>query len=156
MNHGRMKIGELAAATGLTPKTIRFYEGIGLLENPARTESGYRQYGPADVERLGFIKKAKRLGLSLDEVKDILKIHEHDQAPCVHVISMLDQKLAQIEAVIQELDEFRQELERLNAESKGIPEPAAGQPCICGIVDRGINADGQVALAWLEGRRKRR
>ncbi len=65
----RMKIGELAKETGLTAKTIRFYEGIQLLDDPGRTESGYRQYGAEDVERLEFIKKAKRLGLSLDEIR---------------------------------------------------------------------------------------
>ena len=59
-----MKIGELAGATGLTPKTIRFYEAEGLIPDPPRTASGYRAYTEPDVARLGFIVKAKRLGLS--------------------------------------------------------------------------------------------
>ena len=89
----RMKIGELAKETGLTAKTIRFYEGVQLLDNPGRTESGYRQYGAEDVERLEFIKNAKRLGLSLDEIRDILKIRALSQSSCVHVRALLDQKL---------------------------------------------------------------
>ena len=61
-----MKIGELAKATGLTTKTIRYYELNRLLEEPERTESGYRVYGQEAVEQLEFVKKAKRLGLSLE------------------------------------------------------------------------------------------
>ena len=63
-----MKIGQLAESTGLTPKTIRFYESERLLPAPARTYGSYRAYGPGDVERLDFIRRAKRLGLSLDEL----------------------------------------------------------------------------------------
>ena len=74
MNKG-MKIGEIAKATGLTTKTIRYYELNRLLEEPDRTDSGYRLYGTKDVERLEFIKKAKRMGLSLEEIRDILLLH---------------------------------------------------------------------------------
>ena len=66
------KIGELSNATGLTTKTIRYYELNGLLEEPWRADSGYRLYDPEDVERPEFIKKAKTLGLSLEEIRDIL------------------------------------------------------------------------------------
>jgi len=150
----RMKIGELAKETGLTAKTIRFYEGVQLLDDPGRTESGYRQYGAEDVERLEFIKNAKRLGLSLDEIRDILKIRALSQSPCVHVRALLDQKLEQVDAVIRQLEEFRQALQQLGAESHEVVEQAAVQPCICGIIEKGIDADGQVAMAWVERRRK--
>ena len=63
-----MKIGELARSTGATVKTIRFYEDAGLMPAAPRTESGYRIYGTEAVERLEFIRKAKRLGMSLDHI----------------------------------------------------------------------------------------
>lgn len=147
-----MKIGELAKATGLTPKTIRYYELHGLIEEPERAESGYRYFGSEDVERLEFIKKAKRLGLSLDEIKDILAIHKRRQAPCVHVLALLDQKVSEVERVIQDLDAFKQELDCLRNESRKqlehLPEGAA----ICGVIEQGIHYRGELALAWLEGR----
>ena len=150
-----MKIGEIAKATGLTTKTIRFYELHRLLEEPERTESGYRIYGPEDVERLEFVKKAKRLGLSLEEIRDILQLHEQSQAPCVHVLALLDQKLDQVDGIMRDLDEFRQELTRLRAESQVRLEQLPEDARICGIIERGIHGKGQVALTWLEGRRKR-
>ena len=150
-----MKIGEIAKATGLTTKTIRFYELHRLLEKPERTESGYRLYGPEDVERLEFVKKAKRLGLSLEEIRDILQLHEQSQAPCVHVLALLDQKLDQVDGIMRDLDEFRQELTRLRAESQVRLEQLPEDARICGIIERGIHGKGQVALTWLEGRRKR-
>lgn len=156
MRRGVMKIGELARATGLTAKTIRYYELLGLLEEPRRTESGYRLYGQEDVEWLDFIKKAKRLGLTLDEVRDILTLHKQRQAPCLHVLALLDQKLERIDGVIRELEEFRRELARLRAESQARLEELPEEARICGIVERGIHARGEVALAWLEGRRKSR
>ena len=78
-----MKIGELAKAAKLTTKTIRFYEAEGLLPNPHRTASGYRVYGLDDAGRLHFIRKAKRLGLSLEEIRSILQLHHRR----VHIVS---------------------------------------------------------------------
>ena len=90
-----MKIGELAKATGVTAKTIRFYEEEGLLPKPARTLSGYRKYGPEDAGRLEFIHKSKRLGLSLQEIKGILQLHDRSEPTCTHVRSLLDEKVDQ-------------------------------------------------------------
>ncbi len=147
-----MKIGELAKATGLTTKTIRYYELHRLLEDPERTESGYRMYGEADVERLEFVKKAKRLGLSLEEIREILILNEQSQAPCVHVLALLDRKLEHVDDIIRELEEFRRELMRLRVESQVRLEQLPEDARICGIIERGVHAKGQVALTWLEGR----
>ncbi len=147
-----MKIGELAKATGLTTKTIRYYELHRLLEDPERTESGYRMYGEADVERLEFVKKAKRIGLSLEEIREILILHEHSQAPCVHVLALLDRKLEHVDDVIRELEEFRRELMRLRVESQVRLEQLPEDARICGIIERGVHHKGELALTWLEGR----
>ena len=154
MNNGMMKIGELANATGLTTKTIRYYELNRLLEEPQRTDSGYRLYDSEDVERLEFIKKAKSLGLSLEEIRDILILHEQRQAPCVHVLALLDRKLEQVDNMISKLDEFRRDLLRLRMESQVRLEQLPEESRICGIIERGIHRKGEVSLTWLEGRRK--
>ena len=150
-----MKSGEIAKATGLTTKTIRYYELNRLLEEPERTDSGYRIYGQEDVERLEFVKKAKRLGLSLEEIRDILQLHAQRQAPCVHVLALLDRKLSQLDDIMRGMDEFRQELMRLRVESQVRLEQLPDDGRICGIIERGIHGKGQVDLTWLEGRRKR-
>ncbi|MDA1347287.1 MAG: heavy metal-responsive transcriptional regulator [Chloroflexi bacterium] len=152
---GTLKIGQLAKATGLTVKTVRYYELLRLLEEPQRTESGYRLYGPKDVERLEFIKQAKQLGLSLDEIRDILVLHEQRQTPCVHVLALLDQKLEHVDVILRELDEFRTELMRLRAESQVRLEQLPDDARICGIIERGVHAKGELALTWLEGSRKK-
>ncbi len=154
MNNGMMKIGELANATGLTTKTIRYYELNRLLEEPQRTDSGYRLYDSEDVERLEFIKKAKSLGLSLEEIRDILILHEQRQAPCVHVLALVDRKLEQVDNMISGMDEFRRDLLRLRMESQVRLEQLPEESRICGIIERGIHRKGEVALTWLEGRRK--
>ncbi len=153
MNNG-MKIGELANATGLTTKTIRYYELNRLLEEPRRTDSGYRLYDSEDVERLEFIKKAKSLGLSLEEIRDILLLYAQRQSPCVHVLALLDRKLEQVDNMLSELDEFRRELLRLRMESQVRLEQLPEESRICGIIERGIHRKGEVALTLLERRRK--
>lgn len=76
----RVRIGELAADLGVNPKTIRYYEDIGALPRPRRTPAGYRQYGPADRERLAFILKARAIGLTLEEIGDILRLRDQGVA----------------------------------------------------------------------------
>lgn len=145
-----MKIGELARAAGITAKTIRFYEGEGLIPNPPRTNSGYRAYADADVGRLEFILKAKRLGLSLGEIKGILRLHDRSEPTCVHVRTLLEEKMAQIETAIQDLLGFKEELRSLGAQTTSIVDcrPLGGN--ICSIIEEsGINI-APSSLAWAD------
>ena len=145
-----MKIGELAKATGLTAKTIRFYETGGLISDPPRTSSGYRSYSDSDVVRLDFVLKAKRLGLSLDEIKGILHLHDRSEPTCVHVRTLLEEKVDQVEAAIQDLTGFKEELQSLRAQTTSIIDcrPLGGN--ICSIIeDSGINV-APSSLAWAE------
>ena len=139
-----MKIGELARATGLNTRTIRFYEQEGLLPAPQRTSSGYRLYGPQDIERLDFVRKAKRLGLSLEEVRSILHLHDRREATCGHVRSLLEEKLAQLDKVLEDLQKFRAEIVRLRDEAGDLVDcrPSGGR--ICGIIE-GASLDGSGA-----------
>ena len=77
-----MLIGELAKKMGVNPKTIRFYEEIGLMPAPDRTPSGYRQFSNDDLERLRFIRSAQRLNLRLPEIQEILAFRERGEQPC--------------------------------------------------------------------------
>lgn len=145
-----MKIGELAKATELTTKTIRFYETEGLLPNPDRTPSGYRMYGLEDAGRLEFIRKAKRLGLSLEEIRSILQLHDRREPTCVHVRSLLDEKLAQVDRVLADLREFRTDMARLRDEAGALEDCRPSGGSICGIVEQSLITKGAVALAWVE------
>ena len=149
-----LKIGELANATGLTTKAIRYYELLGLLRQARRTESGYRLYSDQDLQRLEFVKKAKHLGLSLEEIRDILTLREQDRVPCVHVLALLDQKVGYIDGLLRDLQEFRNELARLRSESAQQLDKLPKGSVVCGIIERGIHAKGELALSWLEGRDK--
>ena len=145
-----MKIGELGKATNLSTKTIRFYESEGLISDPPRTNSGYRTYVDSDVARLEFILKAKRLGLSLDEIRGILRLHDRSEPTCVHVRSVLEEKMAQIETVIQDLLGLKEELQSLEDHTTSMVDcrPQGGN--ICSIIeDSGINV-AQSSLAWTE------
>ena len=130
-----MRIGELAGSTGQTTKTIRFYEAEGLMPDPPRTPSGYRVYGDEDIERLRFIRMAKRLGLSLEEIGGILRLHDRREPTCAHVRSVLDEKLAQIETALPELQAFRSEISRLKHETGDQTDCRPSGGGICSIIE---------------------
>jgi MerR family Zn(II)-responsive transcriptional regulator of zntA len=115
---GTLRIGELAGELGLNPKTLRYYEAIGLLPQPRRNAAGYRLYGAADKERLAFIGKAKALGFSLQEIGEILALRDAGTEPCAHVRALIDARLAAVSAQLQLLTELREELETLQSEAE--------------------------------------
>jgi DNA-binding transcriptional MerR regulator len=108
----RLRIGELAKQTGLSIKTIRYYESRGLLEQPPRTEGGYRLYGPEEVARLQFVQRAKLLGLTLEEIRELVALaarcNEGEILPRLHEV--LEAKLEKTERKMEELSAFRENL----------------------------------------------
>lgn len=124
-----MRIGELADRLGVNPKTIRYYESIGLLPEPERTPSGYRDYDEGAVDQLTFIRTAQRLGVTLDEVKEILGFRERGEAPCAYVRGVLDAQVDTIDRRIAELQELRGQLVELAAEADNLPPADAGITC---------------------------
>lgn len=148
----RLKIGQVAKRTGLTTKTIRYYEELELLPAPPRTDSGYRMYGEEDVSRLLFITKARRLGLSLAEAGTVLDLRAQAQRPCRHVLALLDRKLTEIDAVLDDLTSFRNQLVELRDSARSSVEQDSEGEAVCGIIEQGIHHEGELALAWLEGR----
>jgi DNA-binding transcriptional MerR regulator len=105
-----LRSGELAAQFGLSPRTIRYYEAVGLLPAPRRTPSGYRVYDEADVARLRFVLRAKAVGLRLGEIGEVLRIQENGQLPCDHVRRWIDRKLAEVDQQLAALRSFRTDL----------------------------------------------
>jgi DNA-binding transcriptional MerR regulator len=103
-------IGELATRTGLTPATIRYYESLGLLSRPARSEAGYRRYSEHTLDEIGFIKKAQGLGFTLEEVHEIVGLSRRGVAPCTHVLEISKRHLAAVEERIAQYIRFRDEL----------------------------------------------
>jgi DNA-binding transcriptional MerR regulator len=128
-----LRIGELASELGLNPKTIRYYEQINLLPAPVRTVSGYRQYTAADRERLRFIRKAKAIGFTLEEIRGILELRCTTQSPCSHVLSLLERKVVAVEAQLQALTEVRAELLALRQEAVTTSAVTAE---VCGIIEQ--------------------
>lgn len=126
-----MKIGELAKRLELNTQTIRYYERIGLLPEPDRTESGYRSYAEEDERRLRFIKNARSAGLTLDEVKEVLAFHERGERPCEYVTDTIARRAREVERQIAELTRFKRELDRLHerAVSVSAREPRLHDYC---------------------------
>lgn len=107
---GKLYIGQLAELAGINPKTIRYWEEVGLLPEPERSGSGYRLYSREELRRLQFIRKAQALGLSLRELKEIIEIRDQGGLPCEHVRRLLAQKLSELDEHIARMAAFRDEL----------------------------------------------
>ena len=138
-----MQIGTLAKRFNLNPKTIRFYEQIGLLPAPARTASGYRHYNEAAAARLGLVQRAKVLGLSLDDVRDILAIRDRGERPCERVLGLVDAELVQLDQRIQELTALRADLVALRQQWPTSPTAAAADACLCPIIEEQTMVDAR-------------
>lgn len=107
-----LQIGEIAKHTGLTIKTIRYYEEYGLLKPTVqRARSGYRLFNIRVLNRLAFIKRAQFFGLRLDEIDKILEIHDQSQLPCGHVKHLLEAKLEEVNTKKEALDTLQAELQ---------------------------------------------
>lgn len=129
-----MLIGELAGRSGLSTKTLRFYESIGVLPPPDRTANGYRDYEPEILDRLAFIRASQAAGFTLDEIRHIIAIRDNGAAPCGHVADLLAAKAAQARQQISDLQQFLDQLERLRIDGAAV-EPACCDPRqICSIL----------------------
>ena len=103
-------IGELSAQTGVKVPTIRYYEDVGLLDAPLRTEGNQRRYAPAARDRLRFISHARAMGFSMDSLKDMLRLSRHRESPCSDVDSLVRTQLAEVDERIERLTALRGEL----------------------------------------------
>ena len=110
-----LKIGQLAQRAQVNVDTVRYYERRGLIAEPARRKSGYRQYTSADVDRIRFIKRAQDLGFTLNEILDLLELRVDPDTTCDEVKQQAEAKITDIAAKIQTLQQMKRVLSRLVA-----------------------------------------
>ena len=112
-------IGELASETGVKVPTIRYYEGIGLIPAPPRTEGNQRRYDAAALERLRFIAHARAMGFPMDELRDMLRIAGHRDAPCEDIDALVRARLADVEERLARLTALKSDLEGMLCHKQG-------------------------------------
>jgi DNA-binding transcriptional MerR regulator len=122
-------IGELSQRTQVKVPTIRYYEQIGLLAAPSRTEGRQRRYATGDVQRLNFIRHARELGFDVEDIRQLLQLTEKPQESCHLADSIARRHLVEVERRIEQLDALRGELQRM------VDECHHGKVCECKIVE---------------------
>lgn len=125
-----LTIGQVARNAEVGIETVRFYERQGLLEEPARKASGYRQYSEEVVARLRFIKRAKELGFALKEIKELLALRVDPDTTCVEVKRRAEGKIADVEQKIEDLQRIKKALVKLTSVCRG-----RGPTSECPILD---------------------
>ncbi len=114
-----LTIGNLAKRTGTKVQTIRYYEQIGLMPEPGRTEGGQRRYAEAELDRLSFIRHSRQLGFSLDVIRELLDLSDHPDRPCQEADGIARRQLKQVERRMARLEALRTELQRMVHECSG-------------------------------------
>jgi DNA-binding transcriptional MerR regulator len=130
-----MRIGEVARRVGLATSAIRFYEDEGLIPQPQRTESGYRDYDPAVVERIEFIRAGQAVGLTLRELHKVLQIRDAGDSPCRHVTELLDARIGEVDHRIRELRSLRRDLTVLRERAVDVDPAECPPESVCRIVN---------------------
>jgi DNA-binding transcriptional MerR regulator len=128
------QIGELSHRTGVSAKTIRYYEDVGLLSPARRDDNRYRLYDQQHVERLRFIKSARALGFSLQEIAQILAARDRHEPPCSHVMALIQSHIDEIEIRIRELEQLKRDLTDLHEAGQGLPEDIHMRACVCHLI----------------------
>ncbi|MGW0734768.1 MerR family DNA-binding protein [Streptomyces sp. NPDC002851] len=133
-------VGKAAELAGVSRKAIRLWEAKGLLPEAERTEAGYRLFAEADLDVLRFIRRAKALGLTLDEINDILDLQRGGAQPCGRVTEMLDAHLDQINRTLAELRQLRRALLAARRTAQTVRR-SGGEAVVCQIIERGTGDD---------------
>jgi MerR family copper efflux transcriptional regulator len=146
-----MFIHDLAQASGVSAKTIRYYESIGLLPAPPRAENNYRQYGADAVERLRFIVSARSLDFSLTDIAEFLSARDEGTLPCKRVLDSIEGRIADIDRRIAGLLALRDNLSRVRADGEGLPpDKKCDDDCLCYV----ITTDPQNGLVTIQREEK--
>ncbi len=129
-----MRIGEIATRVGVATSTIRFYEESGLIPEPERTPSGYRDYDPAVADRLAFIRAGQAVGLTLGELRDVLEIRDRGEAPCRHVTTLINTRIDDIDRRIDDLHRVRRDLVALAGDAATFDPAECSPESVCRIL----------------------
>ena len=126
-----MNIGQAASASGVSAKMIRYYESIDLIPRSARRDSGYRDYGPADIHRLAFIRRARDLGFSIEQIRQLLRLWSDDHRSSAEVKAIALQHVAELRQRARDLNEMAEALKHLASACEGDSRPEC--PIIKGL-----------------------
>ena len=129
-----MKIGEIANRVGVATSAIRFYEEEGLLSEPERTASGYRDYDPSVIDRLTFIRAGQAVGLTLGELGEVLQIRDRGEAPCRHVSELIGTRIREIDERMTDLARLRDDLTALAATATKFDPAECTPESVCRII----------------------
>jgi len=127
-----LTIGRLAEQAGVTTDALRYYERMQLLPPAPRSNGGYRLYDPGVADRVAFIRKAQALGLTLDDVRETLRVADAGTPPCEHVRAALERRLRDVEARMAELDSLGRVLDRALRRNRSRP---LARSCVCQIIE---------------------
>jgi MerR family mercuric resistance operon transcriptional regulator len=119
-----LTIGKLASAAGVKLETVRYYERIKLISAPPRTKGGYRDYGPVHVQRLVFIRRARELGFSIQEIRALLALAVPSQASCAEVQKIAEIHLAEVRSKLADLAKLERILADTVAKCSGDSSPS--------------------------------
>lgn len=129
-----MRIGEVAREVGIATSAIRFYEERGLIPEPERTNTGYRVYDQSVIDRLVFIRAGQAVGLSLNDLDEVLQIRDRGEAPCSHVTELINTRIEEIDERINDLRKVKEDLRAL-AETAADFDPSECPPeSVCRIL----------------------
>jgi len=129
MSHGERSIGQAAVETGVKVPTIRYYEAIGLLPAPPRSEGNRRLYAEADIRRLKFIRHARELGFEIEPIRTLLGLQDRPDQSCEACDDVVRARLADVETRIAKLLGLRSELERM------IESASHGRVAECRVIE---------------------
>ncbi len=122
-------IGQVTALSGVPVRTIRYYESLGIIQSSGRTEGGFRQFSSDVLKRLSFIKRAQSLGLSLQEISEILQVYDGGKPACDEIQHKLQDKISEIDYQIEELLTLRGELQELLSEWQSVSTKPEDRIC---------------------------
>ena len=134
MGRDGLLIGEVASRSGVSRKALRLYERTGILPASRRTAAGYRVYGPEALSTLIFVSQARRLGLHLDEIKEVVQIKRSGRCPCPHVLDLVRQKVEELDRTLADLTEVRRGLRGLLRSSSR--SGRRGEAAVCHHIER--------------------
>lgn len=134
------QISEVAERVGVSAKTIRYYEQVGLLPQPVRSEAGYRLYGVDDEERLRFICTARRTGFTLGEIKEILGLRDCGTTPCDYVRTAIRRHLGELDGQISELRQLKRELKNLDRVGNAVRAEPETPAAFCHILEASVGS----------------
>ena len=121
-------------------KTLRYWEDVGVLPEPDRTPSGYRDYGDEVLDRIAFVRAAQAVGLKLGEIRGVTSLRDQGEVPCGHTLELMEARRADLDGRIVELERMRGELDRLIRRGRKLDPRDCDEAAICHLIAREASA----------------